>query len=143
MSVYKSSHRGPCFFLSARCRKNRTSRSCSCEGSPSRCRPVCSEEACFYACRFQPGRSKIQHALRTKGLQPISSFCPSHCCAQFLCQRGCEGFPLFYQKQSCSLACQSSFQNSLFTFFLNSVFIRMYGSIQHSCSNSSTLVHTL
>ena len=133
MSVYKSSHRGPCFFLSARCRKNRTSRSCSCQGSPSRCRPVCSEEACFLRMSIPTRSFENSTCLEYKGL--ATNF--------LILSVSLLRTIVMSTRLSCSLACQSSFRNSLFTFFLNSVFIRMYGSIQHSCSNSSTLVHTL
>ena len=95
---------GAVFFFLARCRKNRTSGSCCCQAYSYRCRPVCSEAACFYACRSLPGRLKIWHALGTKDLQPISLFCPSNCCALSSCQRFC-------RTQSCSLACKSSFRS--------------------------------
>ena len=49
--------------------------------------------------------------LEYKGLATSFLILPSHCCALFLCQRGCEGFPWFCRKQSCSLACKSSFRS--------------------------------
>ena len=49
---------GAVLFFQLVVEKCRTSGSCCCQGSSSRCRQVCSESACFCACRFRPGRLK-------------------------------------------------------------------------------------